>query len=371
VSMTDPRVEKLADLLVNYSVAVRAGDRVLVEGTSLAEPLLKAVYVKVLQAGGHPLMNAAPAGIDELLFRHASDEQLRYIHQPTKLIMDTYDVRISIGGDENTRSLTSVDPARMVLREQAHTELMKTFLRRSASGELRRTYALFPTNAYAQDADMSLTEYEDFAYGACLPDMTDPVGYWRRFSARQDKIINWLKGKEQVHVTGPETDLRLSIAGRAFINCDGRVNMPDGEVFTGPVEDSVEGHAYFSYPAIEGGREVVGVRLWFEQGRVVKASAEKNEEFLLKTLDTDEGSRRVGEFAIGTNEGITRFTRQILFDEKINGSFHMALGAGYPETGSKNESAVHWDMVSDLRHGGEIRVDGELLYKNGQFVIGL
>ncbi len=367
----DPRVEKLADLLVNYSVAVRAGDRVLIEGTSLAEPLLKAVYVKVLQAGGHPLMNAVPAGTDELLFRHASDEQLRYIHQPRKLIVETYDVRISIGGDENTKSLTSVDPSRMVLREQAQTELMKTFLRRSAAGELRWTFALFPTNAYAQDAEMSLSEYEDFAYGACLPDMNDPVGYWRRFSERQEKIVAWLKGKERVHVTGPETDLRLSIAGRAFINCDGRYNMPDGEIFTGPVEDSIEGHAYFSYPAIEGGREVVGVRLWFERGRVVKASAEKNEEFLLKTLDTDEGSRRIGEFAIGTNEGITRATRQILFDEKINGSFHMALGAGYPETGSKNESAVHWDMVSDLRHGGEIRVDGQLLYKNGQFVIDL
>jgi aminopeptidase len=367
----DPRVEKLADLLVNYSVAVRAGDRVLIEGTSQAEPLLKAVYVKVLQAGGHPLMDAAPAGVEELFFRYASDQQLQYIHQPTRLIMDTYDVRISIGGDDNTKALTNVDPSRMVLRKQAHTELMRTFVRRSAAGELRWTFALFPTNAYAQDAEMSLSEYEDFAYGACLPDMSDPVGYWQRFSARQEKIVDWLKGRERVHVQGPGTDLRLSVAGRAFINCDGRYNVPDGEIFTGPVEDSVEGHAYFSYPAIDGGREVVGVRLWFEQGRVVKASAEKNEEFLLKTLDTDEGSRRVGEFAIGTNEGITRFTRQILFDEKINGSFHMALGAGYPETGSKNESAVHWDMVSDLRHGGEIRVDGELLYKNGQFVIGL
>ena len=343
----------------------------LIEGASLAEPLLKAIYVKVLQAGGHPLMNAAPAGMEELLFRYASDEQLQYIHQPRKLITETYEVRISIGGENNTRSLTNVDPSRMVLREKAHTELMKIFMKRSAAGELRWTFALFPTNAYAQDAEMSLSEYEDFAYGACLPDMNDPVGYWRRFSEQQQKIVDWLKGKEQVHVIGPETDLRLSIAGRAFINCDGRYNMPDGEIFTGPVEDSTEGYAYFSYPAIEAGREVVGVRLRFEHGRVVKASAEKNEEFLLKTLDTDEGSRRVGEFAIGTNEGITRATRQILFDEKINGSFHMALGAGYPETGSKNESAVHWDLVSDLRRGGEIHVDGELLYKNGQFVIDL
>jgi len=367
----DPRVEKLAHLLVSYSAAVRSGDRVLIEGASLAEPLLKAVYIKVLQAGGHPLMNAAPPGMEEMLFRHGSDDQLRYIHQPHKLIMETYDVRISIGGDDNTKSLTSVDPAKMVLRDQARTELMKTFLRRSAAGELRWTYALFPTNAYAQDAEMSLSEYEDFAYGACMPDMNDPVGYWRRFSARQDKIVAWLKGKEHVRVVGPGTDLRLGIAGRHFINCDGRYNMPDGEIFTGPVEDSVEGHAYFSYPAIEGGREVVGVRLWFERGRVVKASAEKNEEYLLKILDTDQGSRRIGEFAVGTNEGITRATRQILFDEKINGSFHMALGAGYPETGSTNESAVHWDLVSDLQHGGEIRVDGELLYKDGQFVINL
>ena len=343
----------------------------LIEGASLAEPLLKAVYIKVLQAGGHPLMNASPAGTEELLFRYASDEQLQYIHQPRKLITETYEVRISIGGENNTRSLTNVDPSKMVLREKAHTELMKIFMKRSAAGELRWTFALFPTNAYAQDAEMSLSEYEDFAYGACLPDMNDPVGYWRRFSEQQQKIVDWLKGKEQVHVIGPETDLRLSIAGRAFINCDGRYNMPDGEIFTGPVEDSTEGYAYFSYPAIEAGREVVGVRLRFEHGRVVKASAEKNEEFLLKTLDTDEGSRRVGEFAIGTNEGITRATRQILFDEKINGSFHMALGAGYPETGSKNESAVHWDLVSDLRQGGEIIVDGELLYKNGQFVIDL
>jgi aminopeptidase len=367
--MADPRVEKLAEVLVDYSVAVRPGDKVLVEGTSLAEPLLKAVYARVLQAGGHPLMHVSPPGMDELLFRHASDEQLRYVHQPRKLIVETYDVRISIGGDANTRALTGVDPGKIVLHEQAHTELIRIFMRRSAAGELRWTVALFPTNAYAQDAEMSLSEYEDFAYGACLPDMDDPVGYWRRFSTRQGTFVDWLKGKERVHVIGPGTDLQLSIAGRAFINCDGHYNMPDGEIFTGPLEDSVEGNAYFSYPAVEGGREVVGVRLWFEHGRVVKASAEKNEEFLLKTLDTDEGARRVGEFAIGTNERIDRATRQILFDEKINGSFHMALGAGYPETGSKNESAIHWDLISDLRQGGEIRVDGELLYKDGRFVI--
>ena len=369
--MADPRVEKLARVLVEYSVAVRQGDRVLIEGSSAAGPLLKAVYVRTLQAGGHPLMNVSLSGTEEMLFRHASDVQLQHVPEPRKLIMETYDVRISIGGDENTRSLTGVDPARMVLREQAHTELMKTFLKRAAAGELRWVYTLFPTNAYAQDAEMSLGDYEDFLYGACLPDMGDPVGYWQRFSASQQKVVNWLKGKQDMHIIGPETDLKMSVAGRTFINCDGHENMPDGEIFTGPVEDSVEGHAYFSYPAIEGGREVIGVRLWFQHGRVVNASAAKNEEFLLKTLDTDEGARRVGEIAIGTSEGIHRATRQILFDEKINGSFHLALGAGYPETGSRNESAIHWDMVSDLRQGGRIWVDGQLLYQDGRFVIDL
>jgi aminopeptidase len=367
--MTDLRIEKLADLLVNYSVAVRPGDRVMIDGDTTAGPLLTSIYTKILQAGGHPLVMPQLAGTDELLYRYASDEQLQHVPEPLKLMMETYDVRIAIIAEENTKALSGVDPAKMVLHSQARTELMQTFLRRSAAGELRWTVSMFPTNACAQDAEMSLSEYEDFVYGACMPDMDDPIGYWRRFSAWQQKIVDWLKGKERVHVIGPETDLRLNVAGRTFINCNGTENMPDGEVFTGPVEDSLEGHVCFSYPAIYGGREVSGARLWFEGGRVVKATADKNEEFLLKTLDTDEGSRRIGEFAIGTNKGITRFTRQILFDEKINGSFHMALGAGYPETGSQNQSAIHWDLICDLRQGGEIRVDDELLYKDGEFVI--
>ncbi|MFC2034123.1 aminopeptidase [Chloroflexota bacterium] len=369
--MTDPRVSKLAQVLVDYSVAIRKGDKVLIQGGSSAEPLIKEVYSRVLKLGGNPLIMVSPPGTDELLFRYASDEQLKYVPEPIKLAYETYDVRIAIIADENTKALSNVDPAKMVLRQQGRTELMKTFMKRSASGELRWTVTVFPTNAYAQDAEMSLDEYEDFVYNTCLSDMDDPVGYWQRFSAWQQKIVDWLKGKEKVHIIAPDTDLHLSIAGRTFINCDGHYNMPDGEIFTGPVEDSVNGHVYFSYPAIYGGRELTGVRLWFKNGRVVKATAEKNEEFLLKTLDTDEGSRLVGEFAIGTNEGITRFTREIGFDEKINGSFHMALGAGYPETGSKNESAIHWDMVCDLREGGEIWVDDELLYQNGKFVIEL
>ncbi|HAV10836.1 MAG TPA: aminopeptidase [Dehalococcoidia bacterium] len=369
--MADRRIEKLADVLVNYSVAVRNGDKVIINGSTLCEPLLREVYLKVIQAGGYPFMSVSIPGTEELLYRYGNDDQLRHIPPPGRLIMETYDVRISILGDSNTRMLSTIDPARIVLHNQAHTEMTKIFMKRSASGELRWTLTLFPTNAYAQDAEMSLREYEDFVYGACLPDMNDPVGYWKKFSGRQQRIIEWLKGKKQVHLVGPDTELRLSIDGRIFVNCDGRFNMPDGEIFTGPVEDSVEGHVRFSYPTIYEGREVVGTQLWFEKGKVVRATAEKNEDFLLHTLDTDEGARRVGEFAIGTNEGITLFTREILFDEKINSSFHMALGAGYPETGSLNESAVHWDMVCDLRQNSEIVVDGQALYRNGKLAIDL
>lgn len=367
--MLDPRVDKLADVLVNYSVAIRPGDKVVVRGDTLAEPLLLAVYAKVLQAGGHPFMLTTLPGTMELFYRYASDEQLQHVAEPRRLLVETYDVEINVMAAANTKSLSGVDPARMVLREQAQAGIMKTFLERAARHELRWTLTLFPTQAHAQDAEMSLDEYADFVFQACLPDLSDPVGHWRRFSAQQQRVIDWLKGKQEVHILGPETDLRLSIAGRTFINCDGHENMPDGEIFTGPVEDSVEGCVYFSYPAIYGGREVTGVRLWFEHGKVVKATADKNEAFLLKTLDTDAGARYLGEFAIGTNEGISRFTGEILFDEKIGGSFHLALGAGYPESGSVADSAIHWDMICDLRRGGEIRVDGDLLYKDGQFVI--
>ena len=367
--MPDPRIEKLADLLVNYSVKIKPGEKVAVEGSSLAEPLIYALYTQILRAGGHPYVLVDLPGLKELFYKNASDEQLQYIHEPMKYVVEHYDVSISIMADANTRAMSGIDPAKMVTASRARRDLFDTYMRRSASGELRWTVTLFPTHAHAQDADMSLSEYEDFVYNACMVDMQDPVGYWQGVYDRQEKIIEWLKGKNQVHITAPGTDLRLSIAGRTFINCACTVNVPDGEVFTGPVEDSVEGHVSFTYPAIYGGREVTGVELWFEKGKVVNACATKNEDFLIQTLDTDEGSRFVGEFAIGTNEGITRFTREILFDKKIGGSFHMAVGSGYPETGSLNRSSVHWDMICDLRNGGEIRVDGELLYQNGKFVL--
>ncbi len=369
--MADSRIEALARVLVEYSVAVKPGEKVLIQGSAIAEPLLKEIYARVLRAGGYPLMMLSLPGAEEIFFRDASEEQLKHVAPPVKLAFETYDVRITILAESNTRALSKVDPARMVTQQRARTELMKIFMTRAARGELRWTLAPFPTNASAQEAEMGLGQYEDFVYGACVPDTADPVGYWRRFSARQQKTVDWLKGRSEVRLTGDGTDLKFSVAGRTFINCDGHENMPDGEVFTGPIEDTLEGRVTFSYPALYGGREVSGVRLWFEKGGVVKATAEKNEAFLNETLNTDAGARYVGEFGIGTNEAIQTFTREILFDEKIGGSFHLAVGAGYPETGSKNESAVHWDMICDLRVGGEIRVDGQSLYRNGKLAISI
>ena len=367
--MADPRVEKLAEVIVSYSVAVRPGDKVVIEGDSLAEPLIKAVYVKALQAGGHPLMRVALPGMEDLLFKYASNEQLQHVPEPLKLTTETYDVRIAIGGADNTRALTNVDPARMVLHQQARSELMKTFLRRSAAGELRWTYVVFPTNAYAQDAEMSLPDFEDFVFNACMPDMQDPVSYWKKVAAQQEKLVAWLKGKKSVHVTAPGTDLTLRIDDRPFKSCACEVNVPDGEVFTSPIENSANGNVYFSYPTNHLGTLVVGVRMEFKDGKCIQASAEKNEKYLNKMLDLDEGARFLGEFAIGTNEGITKATGQILFDEKIGGSFHMALGNSYSETLGVNHSQIHWDMICDLKHGGQIHIDDQLVYQDGKFII--
>jgi aminopeptidase len=367
--MSDPRIEKLADMLVNYSVGIKPGDKTIIEGNEMARPLVIAIYKKVLQAGGFPFLLLSMAGMDEILYTTASDEQLQYVSDPLKLMVDTYDAHFYIQSDANTKRLTNVDPESIIKFRKGRHALMEHFYERAGRGEMRWVYTLYPTEGHAQDAEMSLDEYSDFVFKACMPDLNDPVAYWKRIAVAQEKIVDWLKGKKHVHVTGPETDLTLSIEGRPFISCASHINVPDGEIFCGPVEDSINGHVMFSYPAIYQGHEVTGVRLWFENGRVIKATAEKNEAYLLATLDTDEGSRSVGEFAIGTNDGIQKFTGEILFDEKIGGSFHMALGSSYPESGGVNKSAIHWDMICDLRNGGAIEVDGECLHKNGKFTL--
>jgi aminopeptidase len=265
--------------------------------------------------------------------------------------------------------MSGVDPARQQMMQAARTELLATQMRRSAAGDLRWVGALYPTNAHAQDADMSLSDFADFVYSACYVDKDDPVAEWQRIHDEQQKLVDWLAGKKRVAVKGPNADLTLSIEGRGFINSDGHKNMPSGEIFTSPVEDSVNGWVRFTYPAITGGREVEGIELRFEDGKVVEASAQKNEDYLFKMLEMDAGARYLGEFAIGTNHGIKQFTKSILFDEKIGGTMHMAIGRGFEEIGGKNESAVHWDMICDMRDGGKIWVDDELFYDSGEFKV--
>jgi aminopeptidase len=284
-------------------------------------------------------------------------------------MVENVDVRIAVGASTNTRELSGVPPERQTRRQMATGDLMARAMDRSAEGSFRWCYTLYPTSAYASEAEMSLTDYEDFYFGACLADGGDPLTAWEKASAETKRLAEWIEGHEEVRVVAPGTDIKLGIAGRKFIPCDGRHNMPDGEFFTGPVEDSVEGEVTFHLPAVIGGREVSGVRLRFEAGKVVDAGAERGEEFLIKLLDTDEGARRLGELGIGTNYGIDRGTREVLLDEKIGGTVHMAVGRSYPESGGKNESAVHTDLVCDLRLGGKLIVDGGVMQENGNFVV--
>ena len=235
--------------------------------------------------------------------------------------------------------------------------------------QLRWVYTQFPCAAYAQDADMSLRNYEDFFYHAAFADQSDPISLWQAVHTQQIRLVQWLNQKNEVIMQGPNIDLKLSISDRIFINGSGQDNIPDGEIYTGPVENSVNGWVRFTYPGIKDGREVTGIELEFKDGRVTAARADKNEAFLQSTLDTDEGARFLGEFAIGTNPAIQRFTRNILFDEKIGGTIHLALGNGYPETGSLNRSAIHWDLICDMRQESQIVVDGDLFYRNGEFLL--
>jgi aminopeptidase len=367
--MKDQRAEALARILVEYSCGVNEGDVCLVQGESAAEPLLLSIYEEVLSRGGFPVVELTMEGQAPAFFRHATDAQLDWVPPPARWGAEEADARFRVMADTNTRALSGVDPARQTRRQSAVRPLMETMMKRSAAGEMRWALTLFPTQAYAAEADMSLTDYEDFFYRACLCDQPDPVEAWRRQSDETRRLAEWITGKEEIRLEGPGTDLTLNVSGRTFVAADGRHNMPDGEFFTGPVEDSVNGEVTFSYPAVYGGREVAGVKLRFADGKVVDASADRNEDFLLKTLDTDEGARRLGELGIGTNYGIDRFTKEILLDEKIGGTIHLAVGMSYPETGGTNNSAVHWDMVCDLRQGGRITVDGVELQSNGKFSV--
>ena len=372
--MTDPRVQKFAKVLVEHSARVAPGDRVLIEATTAAEPLIRELYIQILEKGGipHPMIalpGMMPFSQDDMYVTYAkTDAQLEFVPTFYKLAYEQFESRIRVHSATNTRGSSNLDPVKAGKRGKALSAITEAQFRRGAEGSLKWVTTQYPTEAYAQDANMSLEEYENFVFGAVHTNEDDPIAFWKSVEAKQQSAVDYMKGKHQVILRGPNVDLTLSVKGRTFMNSFGTFNMPDGEIYTGPVEDSVNGWVKFTYPANYGGVSVENAEVTFSKGRVQKAQADKNQDYLLKTLDSDAGSRYLGEFAIGTNFDIQRFTGQILFDEKIGGSFHIAFGAGYPETGSKNKSSIHWDMICDMRTDSEITVDGELFYKNGQFV---
>ncbi len=367
--MTDIRLERLANVLVDYCCAVKPGMWVGILGDVVTLPALRAVYREVLRYGGYPTLFISDEWMTRTFLREANDEQIAWLDPSQTLYYEKADIYIRIGSSNNTRAMTNISPQRVQQVAAARRYWLDTRLARAAEGTFEWVGTWYPTEASAQEANMSLEEYEDFVYGTMFCDHDDPAGEWRKLSAMQQHKVDWLKGKKQVRLRGPHIDLELSIDGRTFVNSDGHKNMPSGEIFTGPVEDSVNGWVRFDYPSIVSGRAVSGIELKFENGKVVQAKAEANDDLLQAQLNTDAGARYLGEFAIGTNFGINRFTGNILFDEKIGGTIHMAVGKGYPETGSKNDSAVHWDMICDMRNDSTIHVDGELFYQNGAFVV--
>lgn len=366
--MADVMIERLAKVLVHYSLGVKKGDWVRVDGPTFAEDLLVAASVEILRAGGHPTVQASLPGLRYAVVTNSSEEQLKFMPPSAVIQIDKCDRWLAIWGNANTKELSNVDPKRMAVAQLAMKPLFDKMLKRIADGSLHWTGTQYPCNASAQDAEMSLEEYRDFVFRAGMIHKKDPVAEWKKVSREQARIAKRLGHLKTLRIVGKDTDLTFNVAGRKWINCDGHENFPDGEVFTGPVENSADGHIRYTFPAVHGGREVHDVRLVFKKGRVVEARAAKGEEYLHVLIDSDGGARYVGELAFGTNYGIRRFTRNTLFDEKIGGTMHIALGASLPESGGKNKSGLHWDMVCDTRKGFTVYGDGRPIHRNGRFL---
>ncbi len=367
--MFDDFAPRLAQLLTEFSVPIQPGDYVLISSTIEAEPLIRALYEAVLRRGGHPVARVRLPELQELLYELGNDEQLEFSDPLALEAIERADVLFNILAPANTKALSNVPPERVAKRQKAQRAIIQRYFERIGDGSLRWNICGWPTQAAAQQAEMGLLAYTEFVYNACALDKDDPIAHWRSVKEKQARMVAWLKGKKRAEVRGPGIELTFDFEGRTWISAWGDNNFPDGEIFTSPIKTSVNGHVEFNFPTVYGGREVRGVKLTFKDGKVVEASAEKGEDFLLSQLDLDEGARFLGEFAIGTNYGIQRFTGETLFDEKIGGTIHMALGQAFEEAGGTNKSQVHWDMVHDMKQGGSITIDGELFYENGQFVV--
>jgi len=360
--------DKWAKVLVNYSLNLQPGKTLLIESTPLSQELCLSVYKEALKAGAHPYISIELPGMKEIFLKTATDTQLGYVSPVHRFMYENFDANVYIQSPANTRSLSSIDPIRIQKANKAFADQAKSILyNRVDNKKMKWCYTSFPTQALAQEADMGFEEYEKFVFKSCRLNEPDPAASWKNISQRQKELCEWLDGKSEVILRGPNIDLKMSIKERKFINGDGRMNFPSGEIYTSPVENSASGWVRLSYPSIYQNNEITGVELWFEDGKVVKEKASKGEKFLTEILDSDTGARVLGELGIGTNYGIKRFTKNMLFDEKMGGTIHIAVGQGFPEAGGTNVSAIHWDMLCDMSEG-EIIVDGELFYKNGEFV---
>jgi aminopeptidase len=364
----DPFDDLYARVIVEHALAVRSGQSVLVEGGELAEPLVRAVHRRVLEAGGHPTVQMLPDGWIEARAESAAEQVLAEA-DPLKLTWyERVDCRVTLLALANVEQLAHVDPARAAASEAGRLRAVHVLVDRDARGEAVWCGAQYPTAAFAQAAGLSLDGYRALLARALKLDQPDPVVAWRAQGERQERLVERLETVDELRVVAEGTDLRLRVGGRRWISASGRHNLPDGEVFTGPREDATEGVVTFAMPSAWGGQRVEGARLRFEAGRCVEAEAASGEAFLRAALDTDEGARTLGEFAFGLNEAIQAPTLDTLLDEKIGGTVHMALGASYAVTGGTNESALHWDLVCDLRNGGEVYADGRLIQRDGRFV---
>ncbi|MGQ9677906.1 MAG: aminopeptidase [bacterium] len=367
--MFDPRIEKLARLMVSYSVRLQKGEWAVIHGPANAAPLLKALELEALKVGANVTLRVSIPDASYLLFRHARPEQLQFV-APTDIVeVEKADALIFVRGGWNMKELSGIEATKMSIFQSARKVLLQRRLEREAAGKLRWVLTNFPTDALAQEASMSLVEYEEFVFNAGLLDKPDPIREWQKICRQQQRLIAKLNRLQTIRIVGPDTDISFGVRGRKWENCDGHNNFPDGEVFTGPEEDKTEGYIRYTFPAIYQGKEVENIRLVFKKGKVVEASADKGEDILRAMIATDEGAKRVGELAFGTNYSIKRFTRDILFDEKIGGTVHIALGTGYPKTGSRNRSVIHWDMVCDTRKNSTVYGDGKPIMKDGRFLI--
>lgn len=360
--------EKYAKLLVEYSLKLKENDRFLIKGSYLAEPLIQQVYKYAVQAGALPETNISINGLSKIFYDNASDIQLEDISPVAKYQIENYDAVLNIDSPFNLKQLQNVDPSKKQKSAAARREINKIFMNRAAQGQLRWTLCVFPTNSQSQEAGMSIDEYEEFVYSACMLYQDDPVKSWNDLSNQQQRIVDLLNTKDKIHYKSSDVDVTFSTKSRKWLNSAGTNNMPSGEVFSAPIEDSVNGKVRFSYPGIFMGQEIEDITLEIKDGQVVKWSAGKGQNLLDKVFEI-EGSRRFGEVAIGNNYGIQKFTRNMLFDEKIGGTIHMAVGATYPETGGKNESSIHWDLLADMKNDSQITADGQVIYENGKFLI--